>query len=298
MAPTTDQIDVMLPFYGDAQHFREAVDSVRSQTYPHWRLVCVDDAYPSNDAADWLAGLDDPRITYLRNEQNLGVARNFNRCLSLVEASHFVMMGGDDQMLPEFLAVLDRVRRSHPSADVIQCGVDVIDAEGVGYLPLADRVKAAVRPRADAGLVLHGHRMAESLTVADWAYFPSILWRTERAARIGFNERWAVALDLGLLLDIALEEGTMVVIDDVVFRYRRHRASVSSATARDGVRFVQERDFFIEYGREFAVRGWRRAARIARGRVISRLNAATAVPAALRRGDGTATRRLLRVVFG
>jgi hypothetical protein len=115
--------------------------------------------------------------------------------------------------------------------------------------------------------------MAESLTRADWAYFPSILWRSSTAQRLGFDERWDVALDLGLLLDISLEGGSMVVSDAVCFDYRRHGASFSSTTASDGVRFAQERDFFEAYARHFRWKGWHRAARIARMRAVSRLNA-------------------------
>lgn len=285
----------MLPFYGDAELFREAVQSVRDQSYPHWRLVCVDDAYPTDDAARWLRGLNDDRIEYHRNAQNLGVAGNFNRCLGLVTASHFVMMGGDDVMMPEFLAALDRTRRAHPTADVIQCGVEVIDATGTSYLPLTDRVKAAVRPRIPgATLTLTGPALAESLSRADWAYFPSLLWRHETVAPIGFDERFAVALDLGLLLDIALAGGSMAVFDDVVFRYRRHRQSVSQATMRDGARFEQEHDFFRHYAERFAQAGWRRAECRTRRHVIARLNALTALPAAVLHGRREAVSRLVR----
>ena len=99
-------IDVMLPFYGDAAHFRAAVESVRAQDHPHWRLVCVDDAHPDPSTGRWLESLQDPRIEYHRNAENLGVARNFNRCLGLVTAPYFVMMGGDDLMRPDYLSTV------------------------------------------------------------------------------------------------------------------------------------------------------------------------------------------------
>ncbi|WP_230206454.1 glycosyltransferase family 2 protein [Microbacterium gorillae] len=299
MEELTERIDVMLPFYGDAALLRASVESVLRQTYPHWRLVCVDDAHPSDEVGAWLATLDDPRIEYLRNPHNLGVAGNFNRCVELATASHFVMMGGDDLMAPGYLAAVDRVRRAYPDAAVVQCGVDVIDADGRRYLPLPDRVKAWLRPRShgQGQVILTGERLAESLVRADWAYFPSLLWRRDVVAPLGFDPRFAVALDLGLLLDIALQDGSLVVFDDVEFSYRRHRHSVSQVTIRDGARFLQERDFFDHYAEVLADAGWARAARISRRRLFARMNAGSALPGAILSGKWLAASRLARFVF-
>ncbi|GAA1647669.1 glycosyltransferase family 2 protein [Microbacterium flavum] len=295
----TGTIDVMLPYFGDSPHFRQAVESVRAQTFTDWRLVCVEDASPRGDAGPWLAELGDDRIVHLRNDRNLGVAGNFALCLTLVEADHFVMMGSDDLMLANHLAVLDDARRRHPEADLIQTRVEVIDDAGRVARPLPDVVKAVLRPRTRRGdRELSGESFASSLTRADWAYFPSLLWRTDRARRLGFDQRYAIALDLGLILDIALDGGRMVVLDPLTFRYRRHRASASMAAARTGERFEQERAFFLAYATRFAEHGWRRAARIARWHVVSRLNAASEVPGALLHARAGGVPRLIAHVFG
>jgi len=295
----TGRFDVMLPFYGEISQFRAAVDSVRAQTDEQWRLVCVDDHYPSLEPRDWLLSLNDPRIEYIRNDENLGVARNFSRCLSLVRSDHFVVMGGDDVMLPDYLATVQRIARRHPEADVIQPGVAVIDEDGRPARPLADRVKAALRPRVtEDERVLDAHEMAASLIRADWAYFPSITWRTRSAQAIGFDHRYEIALDLALLMDIALGGGSMVISDDVCFLYRRHRASASAVTASAGLRFAQERELFDAYARRFDDVGWHDAARIARRRVVSRLNAGSEVASALIGGRPRQAGRLLRYVLG
>ena len=62
--------------------------------------------------------------------------------------------------------------------------------------------------------MLTSREMAESLARGDWAYFPSIVWKTSRVKSLGFNTSYAVALDLALLFDIALAGGSMVVVDD------------------------------------------------------------------------------------
>ena len=93
-------IDVMMPFYGDVAQFRQAVTSVLDQSDGDLRLVVIDDCYPDPEPAAWLASVADPRIHYLRNETNLGVNGNFRRCVELVEAEYFVVMGCDDVLDP------------------------------------------------------------------------------------------------------------------------------------------------------------------------------------------------------
>lgn len=294
----TGGIDVMLPYYGDDDYLRAAVESVRSQAAQGWRLVLVDDRKPESSAAAWIASLGDPRIEHVTNPENLGVAKNFARCTELVEAEHFVIMGSDDIMLPNFIETVSAGVRRHPSSDVFQPRVQVINESGDTYLPLGDRIKAILRPSTKEGDVrLESEAMARSLVRADWAYFPSLLWRTERVKEIGFRTDIPIALDLALLLDIAMAGGDFIVLDDLSFSYRRHQASVSMASAKSGERFVEERHFFLVYAQKFAEIGWKRTARIARRHAISRLNALSEAPGAIRRGDRKSLRALLGHVF-
>lgn len=287
-------VDVILPYYGDHPQFRDAVRSVLAQSDPHWRLICVDDAHPTSTAERWIAELGDPRVQHLRNEQNLGVARNFARCLQLASAPWVMIMGSDDRMRPGHLAAIRSRAAARDDIDIVQSGVVVIDEDDRPVLPLADRIKKMVRPRVHGReRLLRGEELAASLTRADWAYFPSLAWRTERAQHLGFREEYAIALDLGLLLDVAIDGGAMLVHDDETFEYRRHRASVSMTAARTGERFAQERRFFLDYAARFRAIGWSRSARIARWHLISRLNAASELPGALRSGGVAAGRRLL-----
>ncbi|TFV83778.1 glycosyltransferase family 2 protein [Microbacterium sp. dk485] len=297
MTVDDETIDILLPHYGDVEYLRLAVDSVRAQTDTRWRLICVDDASPSSAGHEWISSLDDPRIVAIRNEENLGVARNFARCLDLSTAEWFVMMGADDVMMPRYLETVRRAAARTPAADIVQPGVQVIDDDGKPAHPLPDLVKNLLRPRTRNGdRVLVGEPFAVSLARADWAYFPSLLWRRASVAVHGFDASYDVALDLALLLDIAMAGGTLRVTDDVCFQYRRHARSFSQATAVSGLRFDQERRFFQHYAGRLRSRGWNRAARVARRRTVSRLNAAAESVVALFGGRMRDARRLAAYV--
>lgn len=285
-------IDLLLPFHGRVDHFREAVLSVLAQTSPEWRLVVVDDASPG-DIAPWLEGLADPRIDYHRNPANLGFAANFQRCLDLATAEHVVFLGGDDRLLPDYVAEVGAVARD-TRATMVQPGVAVIDAAGQPHQPLTDRVKHRLRQRLPPGVPLRGERVATSLMHGAWTYFPSICWRRESLVRHGFDPTYGLALDVALIMTLLREGGSLLVLDDVLFEYRRHDESASVRAARAADRFEQERAFFARMAQALEDVGWPRAARAARLHATSRLHATAVLPRALLTGDRAAARGLLR----
>ncbi len=291
-------LDILMPFYGRIDHFRSAVQSVLAQDNPNWRLVIVDDVYPDLSAGEWARSLRDDRIVYLRNERNLGVSGNFNRCISLIENDFAVIMGCDDIMKPGYVGRMARLRAEYPEADLIQPGVDVIDHEGRRSRPLADRVKMLLRPRGHTPRVLDGEELAASLLRGNWCYFPSLCWRSDRLREFGFREDRRVVQDLTLIMQIVLSGGSLVLDNEPVFNYRRHAASVSSLGGIDGSKFAEERIVFLQAAEICDSLGWHRAARVARSHLSSRLNALSGLPAVMRSRDVEGRRALLIHALG
>jgi hypothetical protein len=118
----------------------------------------------------------------------------------------------------------------------------------------------------------------------NWMYFPAITWRTTIIQDIGFRSEFNVCQDLGLAMDLIMQGGKMVLIDDEIFRYRRHLASDSSVKAINGERFIDERNFFKVMSTDLKSLGWNNAARAAKVHSTSRLHAASLIPACIRRG--------------
>lgn len=290
--------DIMMPFYGRVDHFKAAVASVLAQSDPEWRLVVVDDVYPDLSAGQWLVGLGDPRITYVRNETNLRPSRNYRKCVELMTSEFSMLMGCDDVMLPGFLSRVKQLIAEHPDASVVQVGVQPIDATGRRHVPMSDRVKAWVRPRGPYPRVLQGEELASSLLRGNWSYFPSVVWRVSELRSPGFRTDLDVVQDLEMLLRITERGGVLVLDDEVQFQYRRHGQSYSAITGPDGSKFDQERAVFAEAARAMTSLGWHRAARIARIHLTSRLHALTELPASLKARNRQGMRALARHAFG
>lgn len=291
----------MLPHFGRLDLLQDMVRSVVAQNDPHWRLTVVDDSGEAGvgRVQQWCASISDSRIRYIRNPVNLGINRNFQKCVSLVEHELAVIVGTDDLMLPNYI---ESVRQAHfwePSAAMIQPGVEVIDENGKPMRSLIDMSKRWIyAPRVSGRTVLAGEDLAVSLLRGNWLYFPALCWRAEPLRRTGFRDGLSVVLDLALVLDL-VEDGESLLFEPAkCFQYRRHRSSLSSMQAADGRRFAEEHRFFLQVAERMAQRRWHRAAKASRSHVSSRINALMRIPAALRQRRGDGVRALTRHVLG
>ncbi|TNM42768.1 glycosyltransferase [Nocardioides albidus] len=291
-------LEILVPFWGEPELLYATVDSVLAQTDTEWSLVVIDDAYPDPSVAAHFAALTDSRIRYQRNETNLGIAANFQRCLDLATADLMVFLGCDDLLEPEYVARARSAMAAHPQASMYQPGVQVVDEHGEPCLPLADRVKDWIRPNADGLTVLQGEALAASLLRGNWLYWPSLVFRTEHIRRYRFRQDLPIILDLAIILDQIVDGAALVVDPAVTFRYRRHTASLSGAGLLDGTRFTDDRRYFTEAAQIMRAHRWPRAARAARTRWTSRLHGLSLVPGALRNRDRAGARAALRHAFG
>lgn len=300
-ADASEPIDIIVPFWGDPAMLFETVESVLAQHDPRWRLTVIDDCYPDDSVPAYFARCEDPRVTYVRNEVNLGITENYREAIRRAQSDHLVILGCDDLLHPRYLDVIRSTIRAVPDADVIQPGAEVIDENGRVVRPLVDRVKTGLlAPRASAPgriAVLRAQAMATSLIRGDWLYWPSLTFRTETLRRIDFREGLPIIQDLALLMDIAFDGGVLAYNPELVFSYRRHGASASQKTLLDGRRFRDERAYYRTARRLAEDRGWSRTACTARVRLMSRLHAVAELPGVLRRGTRSGIQSTLAHIF-
>ncbi|MFA7766994.1 glycosyltransferase family 2 protein [Streptomyces sp. NPDC048723] len=288
------RFEILLPYYGDVALMQDAVRSVLAQDGDDWRLTVVDDGREPG-VPEWFEQLADPRVRYQRNERNLGVTGNFNRCVELAEYEYLVLMGCDDLMHPNYLQVVRAAADREPAAAMIQPGVLVIGTDGREYDTLVDRTKRKLySPKGPGRALLGGEELAASLLRGNWLYFPSICWRTEAVKRFGFRADLGVIQDLALVVDLLVAGETLATTPEVCFSYRRHAGSESSAKAYTGHRFEEAKRFFLETADRLDRHGWPRAAKVSRLHLSSRLHAITLLPGAVKHAGRPGVSAMLR----
>lgn len=290
-------VDILVPFYGDVSHLLLAVKSVLGQTSPSWNLTIVDDGYPDESIREQIINLNDSRITYIRNEINLGANGNYRKCVSLSKSELVVLMGADDVMMPNYVELMLSASKKNPHSSIYHPGVLVIDENGNQYSPFIDKLKKFLAPSNKSSCFLSGEKLASSLMVGNWTYFPSICWRREQLHRHQFRSGLNVTQDLALIIDQAMDGAELLYLPTVAFKYRRHKLSDSSVRALDGSRFQEESKLFNDLSKEFSEMGWGKAARQARLHLFSRANALANTPRAIKNGDWKSCKKLTRHIL-
>lgn len=278
------RVHFVVPYYVEPRYLFELIESVRGQTRDEWRLTIVDDQYPGTDAEDYIKALDDPRISYVRNERNLGATANARNIMGMGELEITMALGADDALEPNYVEVVLNAFDSHPDAIMVHPRVNLMDGESNPTDSVADRVKRLAARSAWKHRELEAEDALLSLMRGNWLYCPAIAFRTDAVARAHLDQDFASISDLAWVVDMLLGGGTMVLEPTAAMRYRRHAASHSSLNARSAGRFDEEQRYYAHMSKVLRQRGMKRAARMALLHPLCRLHAVQAALTALAHG--------------
>ncbi|MDR3740041.1 MAG: glycosyltransferase family A protein [Terracidiphilus sp.] len=117
---TTPLVSVTIPFFNAERFLRATVESVLSQTYPHWELLLVDDGSSdsSSQIARSFAEAQPGRIVYLEHDghRNRGVNASRNLGARSARGPILAFLDSDDIWLPCKLAEHVAELEAHPEA--------------------------------------------------------------------------------------------------------------------------------------------------------------------------------------
>ena len=127
-------ISIVMPVYNTAeQYLREALDSVRDQTYPNWQLCIVDDASTEpyvNEIIQEYSKLDS-RITAYFRKTNGGIGLATNDAIALVKGEFIAFLDHDDRLAEHaLLAVSDELRKKNIELEILYTDSDNLDVNG------------------------------------------------------------------------------------------------------------------------------------------------------------------------
>jgi glycosyltransferase involved in cell wall biosynthesis len=272
-SPVAPRLCLAIPFFSNLGYLDAALRSVVAQSDPQWTAIVVDDASPELGAEEVVAAIRDPRVRYVRNERNLGIAANFNHCLDLgaIDAEIVTVFHADDELEPDYVATTRNAHRTFAAAACVAPRVTVIDRHGAPTRTLADSVKRVLWPRTLPTTLVGDHGLAR-LMHGLFFYCPSVSYRVALLPEPRFDDRWKQVMDIDLYARTLLCGGSIALVPERVYRYRRHEGTMTAQNSRSLVRLEEE----VVVSREVAVaagtRGWRRGARAARLRLTVRLN--------------------------
>ena len=96
------KLSVCIPVYNSAATVERSIESVLAQTYRAFECVVVDNNSTDATVAK-VAAFTDPRIRLVRNETNIGLVGNHNKCVRVAGGELIQFVHGDDRLLPQCL---------------------------------------------------------------------------------------------------------------------------------------------------------------------------------------------------
>lgn len=111
--PDAPLVSICIPTYNRAGMIREAIDSALGQTYRNLEVIVVDNA-SSDDTASVVATYHDERFTYVKNDRNLGLFGNFNRCIEVAHGDYIHILHSDDSIDRDFIKLCIQFFLDHP----------------------------------------------------------------------------------------------------------------------------------------------------------------------------------------
>ncbi len=211
---------LIIPSYNGGDYLQECVASIQAQTYPNWTLAVLDDGSTDGSLA-WLRGLDEPRLTLSPAPAHLGIIKNWGRALHIPKAEFMSIIGQDDRLDPDYLAVMDALTREHPDAGLYHAHFRFMDAKG-----------SVIRPcRPLPARETAGEYLTELFTGRRDTYGTGYLMRSDRYEAAGGIPPWEKLLFADDALWMALMEGSYKATAPAeCFSCRLHPASASGGT--------------------------------------------------------------------
>ncbi|MGI9301316.1 MAG: glycosyltransferase family 2 protein [Gammaproteobacteria bacterium] len=220
MATERPLVTISIPTYSRADgHLREALESARTQTYPHLEIVVADNASPDN-TADYVTGLNDPRIRFYRHANALSVNDNFNFCAEQANGAYVLLLHDDDVIDPDFVEVCMDAVNDNTDVGIIRTGTRTIDGAGVVLKSTPNRVGGLSTRDFFIGWIEHKTAM----------YYCSTLFNTKWLKRNRFfQSKTDLFQDVVTAFRLAARFGRADV-SDVKASFRRHDTNRGSAS--------------------------------------------------------------------
>ncbi len=257
------RISVCIPVRNGGAFLPLAVDSVLRQCFDDMELIVVDNC-STDGTAQWLerkrAAVE--KISFFRNDVDIGLARNFNACLSYATGEYVKFLCADDLLLPGSLRRMADELDANPSATLLVGARRLIDDKG-------DTI--GVQRYVQRNLRVPGEQaINRCLFGKNYIGEPSaVLFRRSAAAR-GFSEAFPHLIDLEMWFHL-LEQGGLISLPDEVCAIRRHAAQMSHTNTRSGALLDDNVRLFEQYGRKPYIRASRARSLSRKARVAYRV---------------------------
>lgn len=209
---------ILVPAYRTKDtYLRELLESMCGQTYPKWELILAD-ASEDDSVEQVVRTVEDPRIRYVRLEENRGIAENSNQALKLVTGEYVGLLDHDDILtedaLYEMAAQMEAGRQRGIEYEMLYSDEDKCNGERTEYF------EPNLKEDFNLDLLLSNNYICHFMVM-----------KRELIQKLGFRTEYDGSQDYDLILRavrLLLEKEERIAhIPKVLYHWRCHTGSTA-----------------------------------------------------------------------
>ncbi|MDP2239876.1 MAG: glycosyltransferase [Burkholderiales bacterium] len=232
-------VSICIPTFNYGRFLPEVIRSVLSQSLSDFELIVVDNA--STDATVELMETfvrSDPRISFYRNAENVGIVQNFNRALGYAAADYVKILCADDLLAPSALERSLALIQSNPAVSLVTTGRLLVNyrLRPVGYISYCSK-----QGSVDGTKVID-----RCLFGTNYVGEPSAVMFRRQQAAAGFDENYPHLLDMAMWFHL-LEQGRLACIPEPLTYIRQHKNQITQDNRRTGQLMEDKKRIFSAY---------------------------------------------------
>ena len=122
-------VSVCIPAYNSSVYIKRTMESVLEQNYKNIELVVIDDQSKDN-TVEIVESVKDPRVRLVKNEKNLGMTGNWNKCLAEARGDYIKLICADDVLYKDSIEKELGALLAHPEVTLVMSDTALNDENG------------------------------------------------------------------------------------------------------------------------------------------------------------------------
>ncbi len=237
------KVSICIPTFNSENYLREAIESALRQNDQDLEIVIVDNC--STDHTGTLVKdfqkRGDRRIRFYKNDHNIGLAGNFNKCLEYAKGEYIKFLCSDDLLLPECIERMAAALDAHQSVSLVCSGRLILNRNGEklgfkGYLSAETIIRGSSATRR----CLFGKNYIGEPT--------AVMFRKRDMGRY-FREDLPQLMDMEMWFHL-LEQGDLLNIGAPLCAIRLHSGQMTHTNKESGKLIDDNVKLFDEYSQK------------------------------------------------
>ncbi len=207
----TPKISVIVPCYNYGAYLPETIDSILTQTYPHYEVIIIDDGSNDGTTPAIIASeaKKDKRIKVITHPKNKGLSAARNSGIKAARGKYIFPVDSDDMIHATLLEKALKLMEQENS-DIVYCHLQCF-GEKTNILHFSNQEK--IKKTLPFGCLL----------------FPFALYKKSDVEKFGgYAENLIACEDWDFWLHYLKNDKKFTLLDEALYIYRTHQNSLSS----------------------------------------------------------------------